>query len=1259
MLKEKFIKIKLIRAEWKKFLGNIQSITKPQETLSTHQYFPLTPVPNADEDQVYNEMLCSALQQKDVKNIALTGPYGSGKSSVLLTFQRSNPNWNYLNISLATFKDNLEKDTNENNTKEVDIEAIEKSILQQLFYSVDQKSLPKSRLKRIVSIKTRELIANTLFIIIWIFLALLTFSPENIIIKNFSSLQDLPAISKITIKFIFISYCTVGLFVFLKYIEKIKELKLKFQDTEITLNNNEQESILNKHLDEILYFFEETNFDIIIIEDLDRFNNTEIFIRLRELNTLINTAKQVSRRIVFLYAIKDDMFKNRDRAKFFDFIIPIIPVINPTNAYDLIKKNYINDKINKELNNQIDEIFLHQISLYFDDLRLVINIFNEFELYVKKLNNNHLNKNKLLALIIYKNYYPSDFTELHRNRGQIYNIFNEKKLNLINNLKENLILELKNIEKTIDQSNSEEVNSITDLRKIYLYEIQKKIPTIQNTVCNFYNGGSASYKLKFLADDKEFTDEEIFDNVLLENENFKIIENSETLLWSIEVHENNIKTNIKENNTPFTFNTIENLIDSKNSYKVREESIKNKNLSKRNELINKKKTTIDKINILKQSMLKELLNLSNSNFFDDDKQPKLLQFFIREGYIDENYSDYISFFFNSVITIEERDYAQRVLNQIESDYTQPLINVKKVFDRYLTARQFNHSSILNFDVVDYVIQNKNSLTEHFKNLFTLLSNEEDRSKEFILAYIDREINLSDFINAIVIYWNNFFKYLLSNLPNDKVDIYLKKILKNIATENIKKLNNNDFLTSYIVGKEDFINFIKNIYDNNEKILKLLEILSPEFNFLICSHIDLELFNEICKRKHFIFNKKMILQIITLNNDPTDKNQIHNNFDTRPYGIVQDFAPSYLIEQIDESINHYFEDVIIPHAKNLKENSFNFLSLINREDLSLENKEWLITNNDIKIKNINDIKNTLLWELTINNFRISPDWESLISYFKYKESTIDNTTITYLNDPEIYSILCDKKIFDSESAKNDDKLATSFESNLLKIDKLSISAYKAIIKAHKYSYTNLNITNLSSDKVLLLCQNKILSLTEINLQNLREKPNEILVEFLFQHQSALLKKIPDEFELTSKEFELILASDKFKNSIKKDIIDKFNNELFSTSETIRILIIDFYKSLSRQLPTSYLDIYFEKSLFNNKKLEVLISQIKYLETSLITNYLNLLGSPYNEIPTPARHRLDLTTLNNKLTTELEAKGYIHRREIKKYKIVTDKILFYTK
>lgn len=198
-------------------------------------------------------------------------------------------------------------------------------------------------------------------------------------------------------------FCIVGLFTGIKYIEKLKELKLKFQDTEITLNNDQVESILNKHLDEILYFFERTDFDVIVIEDLDRFENSEIFIRLRELNTLINNSKQVNRPIVFLYAIRDNMFKDKDRSKFFDFIIPIIPVINPTNAYDLIRKNYINEENDSQLHKEIEDIFLHQVSLYFDDMRLVTNIFNEFRIYIQKLKNPNLNKNKLLALIIYKN----------------------------------------------------------------------------------------------------------------------------------------------------------------------------------------------------------------------------------------------------------------------------------------------------------------------------------------------------------------------------------------------------------------------------------------------------------------------------------------------------------------------------------------------------------------------------------------------------------------------------------------------------------------------------------------------------------------------------------------------------------------------------------------------------------------------------------------------------------------------------------------
>ncbi|WP_284077329.1 hypothetical protein [Acinetobacter nosocomialis] len=238
MSKEKFIKIKLIHAEWKNFLNKVQIIINPQQVELKNQYLPLTPVTNADEDRVYTEMLKTALYQKGVKNIAITGPYGAGKSSVLRTFQESNPNWVYLNISLATFKDPSNADTSEDKiSKELEIEAVEKSILQQLFYSVDQKTLPRSRLKRIVTTSSVQLIVYTAFITIWAVLAVYIVFPKSVLFDNFEILKNISPIIKNTINIIFISFCITALFISIKYIEKVKELKLKLKDTEITLNN--------------------------------------------------------------------------------------------------------------------------------------------------------------------------------------------------------------------------------------------------------------------------------------------------------------------------------------------------------------------------------------------------------------------------------------------------------------------------------------------------------------------------------------------------------------------------------------------------------------------------------------------------------------------------------------------------------------------------------------------------------------------------------------------------------------------------------------------------------------------------------------------------------------------------------------------------------------------------------------------------------------------------------------------------------------
>ena len=47
----------------------------------------------------------------------------------------------------------------------------------------------------------------------------------------------------------------------------LKSISLK--DIEITPKAATEESILNRHLDEIIYFFQSTQYDLVVIEDLE------------------------------------------------------------------------------------------------------------------------------------------------------------------------------------------------------------------------------------------------------------------------------------------------------------------------------------------------------------------------------------------------------------------------------------------------------------------------------------------------------------------------------------------------------------------------------------------------------------------------------------------------------------------------------------------------------------------------------------------------------------------------------------------------------------------------------------------------------------------------------------------------------------------------------------------------------------------------------------------------------------------------------
>ena len=101
------------------------------------EYKDLTPIDSIENGDEYIEALNWAFQNKKVKNIALTGPYGAGKSSIIDTFLRQNDEdksainkirASALKISMATFlKGNVAADDSDAKIK-VDADEVEKGI---------------------------------------------------------------------------------------------------------------------------------------------------------------------------------------------------------------------------------------------------------------------------------------------------------------------------------------------------------------------------------------------------------------------------------------------------------------------------------------------------------------------------------------------------------------------------------------------------------------------------------------------------------------------------------------------------------------------------------------------------------------------------------------------------------------------------------------------------------------------------------------------------------------------------------------------------------------------------------------------------------------------------------------------------------------------------------------------------------------------------------------------------------------------------
>ena len=1165
----------------------------------------LTPIDNMDLD-VYEEAIDYVFNNPDVKNVAISGAYSAGKSSVLASYKKRHNDLRFLHISLAHFKSPDQEDETE-----VKESVLEGKILNQLIHQIPSDKIPQThfRVKKKISpvniiIKTLETIALLTAIIYFMFFdswkSYVSVLPDNWL-KSILELSAHPYALMVN------GIIVIALSSFLIYglikIQKNKNVfrKLNLQGNEIEIFEESDDSYFDKYLNEVLYLFENVDADVIVFEDMDRFNANKIFERLREVNTLANIQLQKENKEIlrFFYLLRDDIFISKDRTKFFDYIVPVVPVVDSSNSYDQFISHFKKGGLFEKFN----ESFLQGLSLYIDDMRLLKNIYNEFVIYYNRLNITELDCNKMLAIIAYKNLFPRDFADLQLNQGFIYTIFANKDSFVAEEI-EKLDKQISEKCNEIDMAKSEHLSTIKELDAAY----EDKRPVRYGYRQDLSDTDKANYAKR----------KQAIENRL--NNSIPKLENEKVVL-----EQKRISMQNRQLCEIITRDNIDSIFS----------------ITSTNEI-----GTVTYFNEIK-----------SSEYFD------LLKYLIRNGYIDETYADYMTYFYENSLSRIDKTFLRSITDKKAKEYTYKLKNPKLVVSR-LRLVDFDQEETLNFDLFTYLLQT--SHIDYVERLINQLKG--TKNLKFIGAYFDTTIELSAYIKHLNMRWPEVFSTALSErlLTENQIRRYSIASLYYSDDDVIELVNKENCLCDYISNARDYL-AIDN--PNIDRLIHCFTLLGVCFIGFDYTELNKELFQAVYEGSLYEINAEnlQLIQREILGAKDAD------DFFHKNYTILCLHPDSTITKYVNQNINEYFHVVLQVSDGTIYDDENVAVAVFNNANLTTDYKQSYISALRTTITSIKEIADSSLWSSLLD--------ADIVQYSEY--NIMDSFNAVKLNESVIgYINRCDIDLDFSKTEYDEDAKEKLFDSVVI-CNGIDNSKYRQILVSLKFSYDVFDIAEISDDKITILIDTNIIRMTADNLKYIREnyhnqtfyyirksieKYIDIVDETLFSREELLeilTWDISDKLkirllELSGEEISIIgknyspavclhILNNNFAKSDLPDLFSSFEQwdnfvreKIFDYAVRHIASIIDDPNSVSQKLTNNLLH---SERVNRDEKIDLFIAIIPVLCEDSIKGILTLLNlTDYLKIfDTRSRPKFEINDENEKLLTAFKESNLIDNYE----------------
>ncbi|RSI07429.1 hypothetical protein [Streptococcus sanguinis] len=1148
-------------------------VDKSTEKEKKYKFRSLTSNKNVEIQLVILQALEFAISDvSEPTNVAITGNYGAGKSSVIETFELKKKDKKFIHISLAQYD---ESKKNELNNREIN--TIEGKIINQLLHQIEPNSIRKSIFKTLDAESRIHPWKNTayLFSFLLLFLYFFSFNTWINLTKGVSWLSWTTNVTSrlvaLAILFVLLLYGIFYLLELQRDIGFIKHLSLKSDkietDIEVFSNENSKVSYFDRYLDDVIYLFKQSKADVIVFEDIERFNDSRIFEKIKELNIVINRKRKVcgESKLVFFYLVKDDLFESQERTKFFDFIIPVVPVVTASNSYDKLKK-ILEDM---ELDDGLDENFLFNTSLYLDDMRLINNICNEYLTYKESLGSLKLNSKKAFSMIVYKNIFPKDFSLLQKNQGYLHELLHSKDKQ-IEERKNELSKKIRLLEEDIANAQEEHLQNEVELYgSIFQIPIGKKVVKVNGKSQEEFSSYH-EFIMELLKEDSKIT-------------SFSNFYNAHYNQYSIEETLDSVFPN--NNDSKFQ----ERLIIIKNKREL--SSLNEKLESLQNELYELDRFRLS--DVYESSIQIENFDSLYSESIKENPQFAIIPFLIRNTYIDETYQDYLTYFYGNTITKEEKEFIVNVISGRDGNYDISLTNINEIVNR-LELKDYKYSYILNYSLFEYLLkfEEENDSYDRLDLIF-----HQETILDFLINFyntLDRttlsqgEIYQEEAIKLFLEKWLYYNNYVFNKYVENNIGRYVSPNKNNLILSlmNLVDLNNIPEKTKVLIAEYISDNQQLLFASQNYKISQFTQNLSNidiKFKEYIYRDdiYDKRILDYTCQNNLYLISEDNIRFFVDFysKKDVSEDEFVHKNFELLNTNIELKPLLDYCLSS-EENLLQYAK-MYIELSNGKMEDHPSYIEQLLNYDILFQNKDAkneritlaeAILNSIPKLsieyteEKFNELsmenKRKLIKNLVVNQ-KAQVNSYIVLSYFSIHPDFSDpDFSDPDFSVPDGYSDLIDFINQDSNFILNramflkfDENFKNDFFIQTVCANDLQLTIYQSILEVIKRTFLHFNIPGLPDDRLKILIDLKCVKFNADNLGFIRTEYPSMRNYFISKNIEEYLKiegSFHDEMELND-----LLQYEGLDDSYKLQIIDildyvSLKNQKFSIELITHIL-----------------------------------------------------------------------------------------------------------